>query len=134
MEEDFDNLKESLKNSEEENKIYEINWKLKEICKKLKKKYHILDNWSKEEQSDKIDHYHFFEIFYYECCLEMLKNKFSPPKIDYRHYLIVAELEYSYFIEKGKEFNKIFEKFQKWNELKFIHVIIIEISFFNTRS
>jgi len=75
---------------------------LKEKCEKAKELYRSLEISSDEDQSDKFLYYLSQEIYYFELCLGMLKNKHGTSKIDIRHFLNAANLENLYFIIKEK--------------------------------
>ncbi len=104
----IESLKNQLNISSDENEIYDLTWKLKDSYDLAKDKYHSLEVWSKEPQTKNYYKYLFNEIFYYESCLKMLKNKYGKMKIDYRHYLIVAQLECVYLLKCPfpKKFNE----------------------------
>ncbi len=95
-------LKYQLREINEDTARYELLWKLKEDCEKTKDLYRSLEIWSDEDQSDKYHYYSQQEIYYFETCLKMLKDKHGASKIDLRHFLNVANLEYLYFIIKDK--------------------------------
>lgn len=104
----IESLKNQLKITSDENEIYELSWKLKDSYNLTKKKYHSLEVWSKESQTKNYYKCLLNEIFYYESCLKMLKSKYGKRKIDYRHYLIVAQLESVYLLKCPfpKKFNE----------------------------
>lgn len=80
-----------------DSKRYEAFWDLKELHEQTKEKYRSLEIWSDETQTKKFDNNLIQEIYYFELCLSMLKKKHGTQKIDMRHFLNIAELEYHYF-------------------------------------
>lgn len=100
-------LRKVSKNSEK----YSFFWNLKENYALLKFNYKILNRYSRETSYEK----EFIntlcqEIYYFEKCLNMLREKYGESYIDFRHYLNVAILEYQLFIEKELSFPKRFQK------------------------
>jgi len=101
-------LIESLKIAEDPSDIYQIYWRMKEIYSKLKLKYKLLGYWTHIDYTTKSDEYLQSEVLYFEKCLHMLKEKHGVDRIDLRHYLMAAELEYEYFIIKKNTVPKLF--------------------------
>jgi hypothetical protein len=90
-----------------------------------------LEIWSKKVQSDNYFRNLLDEIFFYESCLRMLKAKFGIEKIDYRHYLNVAELESNYLSDH--EFPSIFNEFQRTKYSNKLGVSLIVNNIYNAQ-
>jgi len=121
-EEKVDNLNREIKKSEESiillegqlkevkdaSERYEIFWELKELYEKTKDNYRSLEIWSDKKHTVKFYLNLIREIYYFEVCLSMLKDKHGAKKIDLRHFLNAAELEYFYFIIEDNPLPDIF--------------------------
>ncbi len=97
------NLFEELNTELDKPRIYSIYWRLKEIFEELKHKYMIIQRWSRIDHSPKINNALCREIYYFEKCFSMLKEKHGAERVDLQHYLNAASLEYEYFIDLGFE-------------------------------
>ena len=73
---------------------------MKENYEKIKDNNRSLKIWSDNKFPDKYDYYLRHEIYYLEVCLGMLKDRHGASKIDLRHFLNAAQLEYLFFIIK----------------------------------
>lgn len=90
-----------------------------------------MEIWSRKDQSDNYFRYLLDEIFFYESCLRMLKAKFGTEKIDYRHYLNVAELESNYL--SNNEFPSNFNEFQSTKIFNTLGVNLIVNNIYNAQ-
>ena len=104
----------NLENIKELSERYSAYWSLKEKFEQLQHKFKILQNWSHLNFKTEMDHYLCHEIYYFELCFSMLKEKYGAKDVDLRHFLNAAQLEYQYFFENKYDLasKKFYEKFE----------------------
>lgn len=136
IETEIPHLKEQLEETYELSKRYEILWKLKEEYENVKENYRSLEIWSDENQSDKYLHYLCLEIYHFEICLNMLKEKHGTSKIDLRYFLNASRLEYYYFVVEDKELpDKFLENnFQLYGDFEDKRINLIVNNIFNAQN
>ncbi len=110
---------------------YSTYWELKENYEQLYDKFSILQRWSQVKFNTEIDRFLCHDIYYFELCFSMLKEKFGAEYTDLRYYLNAVLLEYEYFIEKDYDLpRKFFEErfeFQGNTNLPKLNLIINNI-------
>jgi hypothetical protein len=94
-------LLENLKNIKDLSGKYSAFWNLKENFEQLKHKFISLQIWTRVKFEKEIDFYLCCEIYYFELCFSMLKEKYGAKNVDLRHFLNATQIEYEYFIKKN---------------------------------
>jgi len=78
-------------------------WELKEISMKIKRKYSYLNKSTNNNYREQYINWLLEEIVYFEKCLKMKIKHVGILRIDFRHLIECAILEYEYFIELGND-------------------------------
>jgi len=112
LEEEKVKIENNLKAQIDKSERYSSFWSLKEIHSKLKRKYDLLTQLVSLEYHENFILNLKMEIYYFEICLKMLKEKFSPDYIDFQHYLNGANLEFEFFLTSNQEMPSYYLDFE----------------------